>query len=339
MTIARTRFALFPLLLFTTFVACTDTDQEDGLAVASDASAEAVTPAGPAPEATSPRGVTLFAEGAIPSEWENYRVTFTPSGDTAYFAAGAQFFPFSREATIYEMVREGAGWSSPTPAPFSGTHSDIDPFVAPDGRHLYFSSIRPMEGELRDAVDLWRVPREGLGWGTPERLTISSARDDLFPSVDGEGRLYFGRPLTDPERNGEWGIWVAEPRMGSGEGGQDTSISGWEEPIPLGEEVNLPGWWTFNPTVSSDGTLLLFTRLNPQDGPGTGFGDIHLSRRSTGSGWSPALSLSTEVNTPADEFHPSLSRDGRTLYFIRRDPRVEGDVGRLHAVPLEEVLP
>ena len=34
-------------------------------------------------------------------------------------------------------------------ATFSGTYSDIDPFVAPDGGRLYFSSIRPVAGDRR----------------------------------------------------------------------------------------------------------------------------------------------------------------------------------------------
>lgn len=285
---------------------------------------------GPAPpgDGTGPDEAPIsFAPGTIPGEWEQYRLTFTPSGDTAYFAAGADFFPVAREATIYEIVRTPRGWSDPRPAPFSGVHPDIDPFVTADGTTLLFSSIRPAGDQAREAVDLWRVPREGEGWGGPERLGVNSDRDDLFPSVDDQGRLYFGRPLPDPERAGEWGIWIAEPRA-SGEG--------WGDPRPLGEQVNAPGWWSFNPVVSPDGALLVFTRLNPTDAPATGFGELHWSPREEAD-WGRARPLGDPVNTPEDEFHPAFSPNGATLFFVRRDPGSEGARGRLLQVPLAAV--
>ena len=268
-----------------------------------------------------------FAPGAIPAEWEQYRVAFTPSEDTAYFAAGTEFFPVAREATIYELVRTPAGWSDPRAAPFSGDYPDIDPFVTGNGTALLFSSIRPVDGEVREAVDLWRVPREGEGWGEAERLDASSDRDDLFPSLDPEGRLYFARPLPNPDRGGEWGIWVAQPRA---------SGQGWDEPQPLGDQVNAPGWWSFNPVVSADGELLVFTRLNPADAPATGFGELHWSPRE-GTGWGPAHPVGDPVNTPADEFHPGFSPDGAVLYFVRRDPGAQGARGRLYQVPVAAI--
>ena len=107
----------------------------------------------------APARAEVFAPGTLSDPREQWRITFTPDGRTAYFAASDGFFPFTRQATIYVSHRAGAGagWSTPEVAPFSGEHPDIDPFVSRDGRRLYFSSIRPVDGTLRGDADLWMV--------------------------------------------------------------------------------------------------------------------------------------------------------------------------------------
>jgi hypothetical protein len=40
-----------------------------------------------------------------------------------------------------------------------------------------------------------------------------------------------------------------------------------------------------------------------------------------GGEWSQAENLGPLVNTAADEFHPTLSRNKQELYFVRRIPR------------------
>ncbi len=267
----------------------------------------------------APTEAEPFAPGVLPDDLEHYRVTLTPSGDTAFFGAGEGFFPMTRQATIHQVVRVDGAWEEVTTAPFSGTWSDIDPFIDPAGRHLYFSSIR----EGSEAVDLWRVERTGNGWGTPERLELSTDDDELFPSVDASGRLFFARPLP----SGDWGIWSAE-------------VDGdrWLDPVPLGAEVNRPGTWNFNPTVTPEGDRLLFTRLAPDQAAATGFGQIHIAERS-GEGWGEPRPLGPTVNTEQDEFHPSLSPDGRILFFVRRDPLADEPRGRLLMVPLHGALP
>lgn len=100
----------------------------------------------------------------------------------------------SRQASIYETRFEGGTWATPQVASFSGTYSDLDPFVSPDGTQLYFSSIRPVNGEARGDADLWVVAWAGDGWGEPTRLgeSVKSSYDKFYPSIDERGVLYFG---------------------------------------------------------------------------------------------------------------------------------------------------
>src|SRR5690606_9433410 len=136
----------------------------------------------------------IFAPGAISDERWQWRLTFTADGKTAYFAVSDSFFPFSRTASIFvsHQARDGS-WGEPRVAPFSGTHSDIDPFITPDGRRLYFSSNRPVAGRTKADFDIWYVERTPSGWGEPVHAgpNVNTELDELYPSATASGTLYF----------------------------------------------------------------------------------------------------------------------------------------------------
>ncbi len=253
---------------------------------------------------------TLFGEGVISTEAEEWGITFTPDGRTAYFARSDAFFPQSRQATIMETHWGEDGWSEPVAASFSGQWSDIDPFVSPDGSRLFFSSIRPVEGVDRKDLNLWMVERVGNGWGEPVYLGdgVNSERDELYASITADRVLYFASDRTGGR--GGWDIYRAVPDE---TGAYPTSEN-------LGVPVNTIEW-EFNPDISQDGSQLLFTSLNRPGGAGAG--DIYVSG-STGSGWSEPEPLSPLVNTAADEYHPRHSSQGDVLFFVRR--RGQGDL-------------
>ncbi|HEV2131982.1 MAG TPA: hypothetical protein VGR27_12795, partial [Longimicrobiaceae bacterium] len=136
----------------------------------------------------------IFAPGVVSTDQEEYRITFTPDGRTAYFGRAARFFPVSRQASIYVTHLVRGRWTTPQVAPFSGEYSDIDPFITPDGSQLFFSSIRPVDGQPRLDADIWMVERTRTGWSEPIHLgnVVNSPNDDLYPSVARDGTVYFG---------------------------------------------------------------------------------------------------------------------------------------------------
>lgn len=266
---------------------------------ASSASTDPSASAAIAPEAA------VFGPDAISSGAEEYRISFMPNGQTAYFARGDGFFPQTQEATIMESRLLDGEWTEPIVAPFSGTYPDIDPWVSPDGQHIYFSSIRPVEGEDRTDAEVWRVDRDGNSWSEPVHLaSVGSDSDELGASITADGVLWFASERTGGA--GGWDLYSAEPD------GDDFAA-----PTPV-EDFNTD-IWEFNPAISADGNLLVFTSIHRPGG--SGLGDLFVATRGD-DGWTAEEPVA--VNTPADEYHASFSPDGATLHFVRRG--VDGDL-------------
>lgn len=273
---------------------------------------------------------TIFSPGVISDAQEQWRITFSPDGKTAYFASSPEFFPFTRTATIFESHSVDGAWTTPAVATFSGTYSDIDPVIAPNGQRLYFSSIRPVGGVLRRDIDIWYVERSGDGWGAPIHLgpEVNSPADELYASVTANGTLYFASGPLSPQPGQHFDIFSAE-RAGDGFLARKR----------LGDRVNtsptqgggLQDAWEFNPEISVDGKTLVFTSLRPG---GFGLGDLYVSHL-VGGEWTAARNLGPTINTAADEYHPTLSHNQQDLYFVRRIP-LPGNFYRVSAEALRK---
>jgi outer membrane protein OmpA-like peptidoglycan-associated protein/Tol biopolymer transport system component len=75
------------------------------------------------------------------------------------------------------------------------------------------------------------------------------------------------------------------------------------------------------PSLAPDGQILVFAACEEygsygQNRKGYGSCDIFYSRR-LGNQWGPGINMGPNINTSNYETQPSLSSDGRTLYFIR----------------------
>ncbi|MPZ17610.1 MAG: hypothetical protein GEV06_06835 [Luteitalea sp.] len=272
---------------------------------------------GPLPEAVANEcpPVRKFGPGHFSTDhqWE-WRLTFSPSRLTAYWSVSDESYPpgSNVKVTIVTSHWRPSGWTPPTVAPFSGAHTDIDPFITLDGRRLYFSSNRPVEGEQRTETDLWVVHRTNRGWSPPVNLgpAVNSPGNELYPSADLWGNLYFGS-----DREGQWDIWRSSVRF-------DGSYRPAEK---IGPGVNTD-FWEFNPEISPDGRMLLFASAGRADS----FGDVDLyvSRLAHGR-FGRAENLGACVNTAASEFHPTVLWERRQLVFVR-----VGATGDFYVTPL-----
>ncbi len=86
----------------------------------------------------------------------------------------------------------------------------------------------------------------------------------------------------------------------------------WTFPVSISNKINTP----YNEgtcTISADGRKLIFTSCMGREGFGSC--DLFQSIR-IGNEWSEPVNLGPNVNTSQWESQPSLSADGRTLYFV-----------------------
>ncbi|HVX04064.1 MAG TPA: hypothetical protein VHA71_02975, partial [Rhodanobacteraceae bacterium] len=103
-----------------------------------------------------------------------------------------------------------AGWDTPVDASFAGDGVEADPFITPDGKHLYFISTRSTDGQRHKDLDIWRAGRNPDGrWGEPQRLPapVNSRSQEWFPRPAADGWLYFGSGR--PGGFGKTDIWRA----------------------------------------------------------------------------------------------------------------------------------
>ncbi len=87
----------------------------------------------------------------------------------------------------------------------------------------------------------------------------------------------------------------------------------WQTATYLSDHINTPEYNEGAQSISQDGKFLFFTGCNRPDGLGRC--DIYISQKK-GDDWSKPFDLSPPINTPGWESQPSISADGRTLYFV-----------------------
>jgi len=245
----------------------------------------------------------IFAPGIVSTETREWSMAFTPDGLELFFGV------VTDERSWILHSREVAGvWSDLAVASFSGAYDDYDLTMSPDGNRVYFTSNRPPDGAgpILENSDIWYVDRTDDGWGEPvwfPEPTNSAARD-LYPSESRDGYVYYFSDRSDGF--GGFDLYRVAP-LGDGFG----------VPENLGASINTDENET-DACISPDGDYLVFT--STREG-GFGSGDLYVSFRTDDGGWTRAVNLGEIVNTEHLEFCPSISRDGKYLFFTSNRPK------------------
>jgi len=239
-----------------------------------------------------PPGLTpkLFAPGLISTHGHfEFACTFSPDGLEFYFTRRND-----RGANVIMVSRwEEEGWTAPDTAAFSRP-GDHESHITPDGKKLYFGTVRVKPGSEQPSYGIWEMNRMGSAWSTPEYST-----DGMYASATWDGSLY----LTDVEGLTEGGIIKLVLKNGA-----------FEKPVRQEGGVNHPTNG-IHPYIQPDEEYILFD-CQREDGYG-GEGDLYVSFRDDDGGWSDALNLGADVNGPGVDFCASVSPDGKYIFYTK----------------------
>ncbi|WP_242695767.1 OmpA family protein [Desertivirga brevis] len=132
---------------------------------------------------------------------------------------------------------------------------------------------------------------------------VNSSADEYLPVVTAdENNLIFTRKNNNNED------FYHSTRSGN---------SSWQKASYLSSNINTTLFNEGSQCISPDGKYLFFTGCNRPDGLGRC--DIYVCHRE-GNEWSKPFNLGAPVNGNTWESQPSISADGRTLYFVSSRP-------------------
>lgn len=263
--------------------------------------------------------VEIVGAGVISTDSVEFAFTTTPDGGTAFFNRA----PADRSRLVIMLAqRTASGWNAAQPAPFSGQHRDVDPFVTPDGRRLYFTSDRPRGGDSRRLFRTWYVERTESGWGPPVDAAISAdpVDEEVFVSAARGGTVIFGS-----RRGGRVAVWATRNERGT-----------WTTPEPLPIAHDAPS----NPAIAPSGRFIVFAGQVTEPRPNP---DLFVTCR-RGRGWSDPVPLARgTVNSAWADFAPWIDAGERWLYFTSERPGIVGPQpdsvrppGDIYRIPLEQ---
>jgi hypothetical protein len=236
-----------------------------------------------------------------------------------------QWFAGGRAHTVCLEQRDGR-WTAPAPLPFLATHPPGDFTLGPDGLTLWFETRMAADGSplAAERSDIWKAVWSPEGWSRPQPVGpgVNTKHHESYPSAASDGTLWFFS--RRPGGRGRADLYFA-PAWRDGR---------LDAPRNAGPRFNTEhDEW--DPWIAPDGSLLLFCSTKPGS---YGEDDLYVSFRDGDGEWTEPANLGLRVNSSYSENRPSLSPDGRYLFFTstRRGNR---DVYWVSAKVLEGLRP
>lgn len=143
--------------------------------------------------------------------------------------------------------------------------------------------------------------RRSIVWQSPAQIKLE------YP--DSKGRESLIRPLLT--NNGNTLYFTLRNQNGESDIYRSRLVDGKWQSAELVEQLNSPAD-DIGSFITPDGSHF-YLASDRKDGGYGGF-DLYVSTR-TADGWSKPQNLGPQINTPANEYSPSLAADGRRLFF------------------------
>lgn len=251
-----------------------------------------------------------FAPGIITTAAnEHSALVFSPDGACVLWAVMDKNY----KGRIFEMTFHNGAWTKPATPAFADTATDhYAPSFSPDGKTLFFSSRRKAPAGFREGRGnrIWKVSRTGTTWGTPTPIdTIVSKAEEFSHSVSKRGTLYFSSALGGKDMNLHYSVW---------------DNNSYSKPVTLPATINTPGYED-GPYIAPDESYLIFESTRPEGIEGSH--DLYISFKAKDGTWQNPMNMGPSVNSNAMERFPSVSPDGKFLFFASDREKSNGKVG------------
>ncbi|MCK0107879.1 PD40 domain-containing protein [Flavobacteriaceae bacterium S0825] len=253
----------------------------------------------------------VFGQGVISTDDYEFAITFNPEMDEIYYTRRKP----EENNEIYAMKLIDGQWTKPELAFFSAKQGwDFEPHINPKGNRLYFGSTRPFNDTIQPSgLHQWYSEKNKSGWSQP--IPIEKPLVDRFVmylTSSENGNLYYtsGEKGDKPE---DWVIYKSVKEEGQ-----------YRSAKRMGNEINFSGKYIAHPYIAPDESYIIY---DGESNSGYGDNDLYISFNNNGT-WTEAYNLGPKINTDQTEMTPSVSPDGKYLFFHRG----EDDYGDIYWV-------
>ncbi|WP_394748914.1 alpha/beta hydrolase-fold protein [Spongiimicrobium salis] len=231
-------------------------------------------------------------------------ISFSPDLNEVYFSANKD----GGAAAIYFSKLEGGKWTRPEKAALTQgkKEEEMHPFVSANGEKLYFTGLNFDNTDVK----IWSADRSGDSWGEAKVLNSPINEDKVFyPNMGKNGDLFYfnvskRKMYIAPKENNEF---------------------------PKVREMKIP--FGVHGFIAPSQDFMLVNARNPEDKERRS--DIYVYFKKKDHSWSRPINLGSAVNTSFSETCPSVTPDGKYLFFSRYNE--EGGLSDFYWVSTEVI--
>lgn len=176
-----------------------------------------------------------------------------------------------------------------------------EPMFTPDEKRMYFTAITQPDKSPDWHADLFYIEKTDAGWSAPKTFALNSPKSEWHISFTKDQVAYFGSEREGSRLRAD----IYYSKLENGEYQEAIKL-----PAPLNTEYN-----DCDPLISPDESYLIFHSDRPS---GYGAHDLYIAFRNGENDWNAPVNMGETINTEGWEMGPSLSPDGKYLFFTRR---------------------
>ncbi len=245
----------------------------------------------------------IFAPGIVSVNGRyEYGVSFSPDLEEIYFSVERK----GESSSVYFSKLIDKKWTNPKKANFTKgkKNAEMEAFVNPSGKKIYFTAYDSMD------VKIWCVTRSENSWSNAIKLDSPINNDIVFYSNEAKnGDLFYSnvskrKIYYAPNVNGKF-----------------------PEILEVGIEYGMHGF------IAPFQDFILIDA--PKENDKTKDKDIHVCFKKKDGAWTKPINLGSAVNSNFDETCPSLTPDGKYLFFSRYNE--EGELSNIYWVSAEVI--